>query len=110
MRTNEKRRAPRTRHDSVLELYDECGRLSPSNARLVDFSAVGARIATPAAFAKGSRVRGRMRLLRDGALDMTGRIVRIEPGTNFRRYAIEFDDVRRAPGGFARAPTDERPA
>jgi hypothetical protein len=94
---NEKRRAERTRHDSVFELYDGAGRLIDAAARLVDLSSVGAKFAGTMDLPKGGRIRGRARLLRTGALDIAGRIVRVDRGTNVTYYGIEFDSVRRAP-------------
>jgi hypothetical protein len=93
----ERRRSERTKHDSVFELYDDAGRLIDSAARLVDLSSTGAKFAGTELLAKGRRIRGRVRLLRVGALDITGRIVRVDAGTNVTFYGVEFDAVRRAP-------------
>ena len=81
----------------MLELYDEKGGLLRGAARLVDLSSVGARFASTLALPKGQHVRGRLRLMHIGALDIAGRIVRIKEGSNATLYGIEFDAVRRAP-------------
>lgn len=103
MRQQEKRRAPRAAHDSVLEFRDGEGRLTGETARLADFSARGARFSTPRAYAKGARVRGRIRLLERGVFEVTGRVVRLRERENFTLYGVEFDSCRRVPGRSRRA-------
>ena len=90
----ETRRAPRVRHDSVLELYDEEGRLTVDVLTLVDVSSVGASFSTTHPFAKGAKIRGRLRLLDAGVLEIEGRVVRFKERTNSTLYAMEFDSVR----------------
>lgn len=92
--TKDTRRSPRVRHDSVLELYDEEGRLAAGAATLVDVSSVGISFTTTRAFAKGAQVRGRLRLLDAGVLEITGRVVRLKERTNSTLYGVEFDSVR----------------
>jgi hypothetical protein len=94
LRRQEKRRAPREPHDSVLEFRDGEGRLTGETARLADFSARGARFASPRAFSKGARVRGRVRLFERGVFEVTGRVVRLRERENFTFYGVEFDSVR----------------
>lgn len=96
MRVKENRRAVRAKHDSVLELQDEEGRAISGVVRLIDVSAVGASFASTAALRKGMRLHGRLRLLRTGALDIAGRVVRIKEGSNVTYYGIEFEAVKRA--------------
>jgi hypothetical protein len=91
--TKEARRASRIPHDSLLELYDEAGRLLPGALKLVDVSAVGASFKTTRTFAKGAKIRGRMRLLNVGVLEIAGRIVRVKEGTNSTLYGVEFDSI-----------------
>ena len=90
----EKRKTSRVRHDSVLELYDETGRLLAGALKLVDLSSSGASFSTTQAFSKGARIRGRLRLPDVGILEITGRIVRFKERTNATVYAVEFDSVR----------------
>jgi hypothetical protein len=93
----ESRRAPRTPHDSVLELHDENGRLMEGTLKLFDVSASGASFSTTKKFAKGARIRGRMRLLGKGAVEITGRIVRFKERENSTLYAVEFDAIEAPP-------------
>ena len=88
------RRALRVKHDSVLELLDEEGRLIESVLKLHDVSGAGAGFTTTHAFAKGAKIRGRLRLLGVGVLDIAGRIVRLEHRGNATFYAVEFDWVK----------------
>lgn len=92
--TKEARRAPRIRHDSVLELYDERGRLAAGVLKLVDVSSVGASFTTTLALVPGQAIRGRVRLLGAGVLEITGRVVRSKEKTNSTLYAVAFDSVR----------------
>lgn len=87
------RRAPRARHDSVFELYDEAGRPWPETARLVDLSAVGVAFTSTRALARGERVRGRLRLLGIGVVEVAGHVVRRRELENRTFYAVEFDGM-----------------
>jgi hypothetical protein len=62
--------------------------------RLSDVSSVGASFSTVRTFAKGTRIRGRLRLLGIGVLEITGRIVRFKERTNSTLYGVEFDSVK----------------
>lgn len=94
--TPDERRAARDRHDSVLELRDDDGRLLASVARLRDVSSSGARFVSTADFERGTRVRGRLRLMGTGALDVEGRIVWRRDLSNATAYGLQFETVRRA--------------
>ncbi|MEK7384664.1 MAG: PilZ domain-containing protein [Elusimicrobiota bacterium] len=94
--TREARRGPRFRHDSVLEILDDSDRVMAVVARLVDLSSVGVSFSTTHVFAKGARIRARLRLLSAGVLTVTGRVVRIKEKTNSTLYAVEFESVRGA--------------
>lgn len=91
----DKRRAPRTRHDSALELFNEQGRLLPAGVQtLVDISDTGASFTSTRDLAKGARIRGRVRRFGRPPLDFTGRIVRRREHptrANATLYAVEFD-------------------
>lgn len=88
------RRSPRVRHDSVLELLDDQGRVTGVALKLSDVSSVGASFSTPRKFTKGAKLRGRMRILGVGVLEFTGRIVRIKERENSTLYGVEFDSVK----------------
>lgn len=94
--TQEARRSPRSRHDSVLEILDETGDVLLDIVRLVDVSSVGASFATTHAFAKGARIHARLRLLNAGVLRITAKVVRVKERTNTTLYAVEFESVRGA--------------
>lgn len=95
MTPREARRAPRARHDSALELFNERGQLLPAEVQtLVDISDTGASFTSTREFAKGERIRGRVRRLGRPALDFTGRVVRRREHptrANSILYAVEFD-------------------
>ena len=84
-------------HDSTLELYDEQGGLIADALILVDVSAVGASFSTTRAFAKGAKVRGRLRLFGTGVIEISGRVVRVKEKTNSTLYALEFDRTNALP-------------
>ena len=88
------RRGIRQRHDSVLEIFDESGRLLAEVARLSDVSSVGISFTTTRAFSKGEKIRGRLRLMNAGVLEIKGKVVRIKERTNTTLYAVEFDEVK----------------
>jgi len=96
MTDKEKRRAPRARHDSVLEIYDESRRLLTGIGHLVNFSAVGACFSSTSRLVKGTRLHARLRLLSEGRLDIIARIVWTRKRTNSILYGIEFENVRPA--------------
>ncbi|MBI4802218.1 MAG: PilZ domain-containing protein [Elusimicrobia bacterium] len=92
----DKRRAPRHRHDSVLEIYDQSGRLIVGVGKLVDFSMVGACFFTTKRLADGERINARLRLLQEGVLDISAHVVWSRKQANAVFYGIEFDLVKKA--------------
>ncbi|OGS47042.1 MAG: hypothetical protein A3J79_06790 [Elusimicrobia bacterium RIFOXYB2_FULL_62_6] len=94
----DKRRAPRHRHDSVLEIRDDSGRLIVGVGKLVDFSMVGACFATTRHFDIGERINARLRLLQEGVLDITAHIVWTRKRENAVLYGIDFDVIKKARG------------
>lgn len=62
--------------------------------RLVDVSSVGASFTSTRSFAKGETVRGRLRLLGAGVLEVSGRVVRVKERQNNVLYGVEFDSVK----------------
>jgi len=91
MTIKENRRGARTKHDSVLELYDDTGGLLAGTMRLVDVSFTGASFVTTSILAKGARITGRLRLLDAGIVDVTGRVVRVKERKNDFLYGVAFD-------------------
>ena len=91
---NEKRRAPRASHDSVLEIYDSGGHLIIGIGRLVNFSNVGVCFSSTKVLAKGQKVVARIRLLKEGALEVSARVVWMKKRPNSVLYGIEFDTVQ----------------
>jgi hypothetical protein len=90
------RRSPRVRHDSVLEILDDSGRLLDGVARIIDVSSVGVCFSTTHRFAKGEKITARLRLMDAGVLQITGRVIRVKEKTNSTVYAVEFDSVKDA--------------
>ena len=93
MSDKEKRRAPRTNHNSVVEIYDDGGRAIVEVGKLVDFSQVGACFSSPKSFAVGQKLRLRLRLLREGRLYISASVVRAERKANTNFYGIKFEQV-----------------
>lgn len=95
MGTPENRRAPRAKHDSVLEIFDESGHLITAVGRLVNFSSVGACFSTTKVLDKGEWFRVRLRLLKEGKMEARARVVWSRRKTNAILYGIEFEKVKR---------------
>ncbi len=95
MKTNEKRRAARSKHDSVLEIFDTEGHLIVGVGRLVDFSNVGVRFSSTKVLAKGERLRARLRLLKEGVLEIAAHVVWVKKRPNTKLYGVEFDSVQK---------------
>jgi hypothetical protein len=93
MKPEEKRRALRQRHDSVLEIYDEEGHFITGTGRLVNFSKVGVCISSTQALACGERLRARLRLLKEGTLDVSAKVVWIRKKPNANLYGLAFESV-----------------
>ena len=95
MRPEEKRRAPRARHDSVLEIYDAEGHLIIGIGRLVNFSNVGVCFSSTKVLAKGQKLHARLRLLKEGALEVTAKVVWMQKKSGANLYGLEFDTVQK---------------
>ena len=98
MNPKDKRRAPRSRHDSVLELYDEEGHFITGTGRLINFSKVGVCFSTTKALKTGERLRARLRLLREGTLEVSARVVWTRKKPNTILYGLAFDTVQQIRG------------
>ena len=94
MKIPENRRAGRARHDSVLELYDEGGRLITGIGRLVDFSTSGVRFSSTKSLKAGDALRARLRLLREGILDITAHVIWAKKKPVGWQYGIAFDSIQ----------------
>lgn len=93
MKALEKRRAPRKLHDSVVEIFDDAGQHITDVARLVDVSTVGASFTSTKVILKGAKLRLRLRLLQEGRLYISGRVVWVRNKVNFIQYGFAFDSV-----------------
>jgi hypothetical protein len=95
MASKEKRRAPRSRHDSVLEIYDHEGRFITGIGRLVNFSTVGVCFSSTKTLTKGERLRARVRLLKEGSLEVSAHVVWSKKKPNTILYGLAFDSVQK---------------
>ena len=95
MLSKDNRRAARRKHDSVMEILDDDGRYVTGLARLIDFSTVGVRFSSTKVFHKGDRVRGRLRLLKEGAFNFIAYVMWTKKFTNTHQYGLQFDVIKR---------------
>ena len=94
MGSKENRRAARTRHDSVVEIYDVSGHLVTGTGRLVNFSKVGLCFSTLKALRIGETLQARIRLLKEGTIDVSAHIVWAKKKPNTYLYGLAFDAVK----------------
>lgn len=94
IRTNDKRRAQRDKHDSVVEIFGPAGKLR-ATGRLADYSASGISFSSDAPFAKGEKFSARLRLLDKGVLDVTGEVVWARKEGARALYGVRFESVNR---------------
>src|SRR5262245_34322263 len=90
---NDKRRSPRSKHDSVLELFDTSGHLIIGIGKLVDISDTGACFSARQVLDKDQPLRARIRLLKKGILIASARIVWSRKKVNTYHYGIEFKSI-----------------
>jgi PilZ domain-containing protein len=95
MSTKEKRRAPRASHDSVLEIFDAEGNFILGIGRLINFSNVGVCFSSTKVLEKGQKLHARLRLLKEGALEVSARVVWVEKKSNTMLYGLEFDSIQK---------------
>lgn len=91
---NDKRRARRDRHDSVIEIFGADGKLE-GTGRLADFSESGVSFSSEETFPKGEKVKARLRLLHKGVLDVSGEVVWVRGEGKRRQYGVKFDTVQK---------------
>ncbi len=94
MNGRDKRRAPRSRHNSVIEIFDVEGKVAASG-RLIDFSKVGASFSVGDPVAMPEVFRARLRFLDEGVIEVEARVVWIKKDKNITRYGIKFDSLTR---------------
>lgn len=103
---NEKRRARRDKHDSVVEILDEAGAIRASG-RLADFSSSGVSFSSKTAFRKGECLKVRLRLLDRGTLEGEGEVVWVREKNGGSLYGVRFSGLRNVyPTGELRRPWD----
>jgi hypothetical protein len=90
MTDKEKRRAPRSRAELVLELYESEGRLVLTIGRLLDLSSLGFRFEGPLGLLKGQRFRARIRMEKNLMLEVPVQIVWLSPKGTKNAYGMEF--------------------
>jgi len=95
MTGKENRRAARSSHDSAIEIFDADGHLIVAIGRLVNFSNVGVCFASTKVLAKGEPLRARLRLLREGTLEVSAHIVWARKQPNTTLYGLAFDSVQK---------------
>ncbi len=92
--SKENRRAPRKKHNSVLELLDPKTHRIQSITRLVDVSTVGLCFSSPHEYKVGVKLSGRLRLLKEGVLVIQGHVVWVRRASNVYLCGLAFDSVR----------------
>ena len=95
MPPKENRRAARSKHASALELFDASGHLIVGTGRMIDFSNVGVCFSSRKVLANGDRLRARLRLLKEGTLEVSARVVWVKKGPITMTYGIAFDSVEK---------------
>ncbi|HAH31289.1 MAG TPA: hypothetical protein DCL44_03130 [Elusimicrobia bacterium] len=89
MNDKNRRRAPRSRHNSVIEILDAGGKVAVFG-RLVDFSTLGASFAVGDSVVIPKNFRARLRLLNEGVFEAQVRVVWVRREKNAMRYGIYF--------------------
>lgn len=92
----EKRRAPRSKHDSVIEIFNVEGKVA-CECRLIDFSQAGASFFSGVPIVMPDRFRVRLRFLDKGVLEAEARVAWTRRQKNATRYGIVFDSLKQIP-------------
>jgi hypothetical protein len=95
MTSYDKRRLPRTRTNTVLELLDRDGHLIRGTGKLLDVSHAGARFATTKTLKVGEKVRARLRLPKGSVIEVPGHVVWVKKKRDRPEYGIEFEPLRK---------------
>ncbi len=93
MTGKDQRRAPRHKHDSVIEIFDVEGKVA-ATGRLKDFSSVGASFIVGDPVVMPDKFRARLRFLDKGVIEVEARVVRIIREKNSIHYGIKFDTCK----------------
>jgi len=96
MEGKDKRRAPRDRHDSVIELFNVEGEVA-ATGRLVDFSTMGASFSVGNPVVMPEVFRARLRFFGKGVIEVRARVVWIRRDLNATHYGIKFDSLTMTP-------------
>ena len=92
----EKRRSPRAKHDSVIEIFNVEGKVA-CEGRLIDFSQAGASFSLGVPVVMPDSFRVRLRILDKGVLEARARVAWTRRQKNAMRYGIVFDSLERIP-------------
>jgi len=92
----EKRRAPRAKHDSIIEILNVEGRVA-CEGRLIDFSQVGASFYVGVPIVMPDKFRVRLRFLDKGVFEAEARVAWTRRQKNATRYGIVFDTLKQIP-------------
>jgi len=92
----EKRRAPRDKHDSVIEIFNIEGKVA-CVGRLIDFSQAGASFLAGIPIVLPYKFRVRLRILNKGVLEARARVAWTRRQKNATRYGIVFDSLTQIP-------------
>lgn len=93
MPANHKRRAQRDKHDSVIEFFDDTGKLFMTGI-LVNCSRSGACFSTTHTMPRGQRLSANIRLLGKDVMKITARVVWSRMEHNTHLCGIEFDTIK----------------
>ena len=93
MSSKERREAPRTMTDLVLELFGPDGHLVAGVGRLRDISAKGVRIDSDMTLEVGQEVRAHVRRKEQVLLDLACRVVWCRSKASRKVFGLEFLDL-----------------
>jgi len=77
-----------------MEIYDESGHFITGTGRLIDFSKVGVCFSTTKVLKTGERLNARLRLLKEGVIEVAAHVVWMKKRPNVFLYGLAFDDVK----------------
>ena len=93
MAGKDQRRAPRDKHDSVIEIFNVEGKVA-ATGRLKDFSPVGASFTVGEPVVMPGKFRARLRFLDKGVIEIEAHVVRTVREKNRTHYGIKFDSYK----------------
>jgi len=95
MNRKDKRRAVRRKQDTVMEIYDTGGHFITGTGRLIDFSDVGVCFSSTKKLVLGEELCARLRLLGEGTLEVSARVVWVQEKPTMNLYGLAFDAVQK---------------